>query len=184
MSATKHSSPPPSPGTVLISEDALQHRVAELAVEVSAALPDREPILVGLLTGSFVFVADLGRELSRLGVHPQIEFIETTHYGAGRRPTGRVELRRPLQRDVRGRAVLLVDDILDSGRSLTKAMEHASEREPAWLRSCVLLDKTARREVPIRADHVGFQIPDSWVIGYGLDDDGRYRELPHVARLR
>ncbi len=170
-------------GRILVEEAAIARRTAELAQAIRRELPHEEPVLVGLLTGSFVFVADLARALSRFGVRPRVHFLQTSHYGDGREPTGRVEVLRDLDVDLRGRSVLVVDDILDSGRSLAHVLSLLGDRGPTWLKSCVLLDKPAHRVERITADWVGFEIPDAWVVGYGLDDAGAYRELPFVAEL-
>ncbi len=150
---------------------------------ISKDLPDPAPLVIGILTGSFVFLADLVRALSRLDVQPQVDFMAMSHYGAATQPSGVVKLQKDTTLDVAGRAVLLVDDILDTGRSLTLARERLAARGPTWLRTCVLLDKPSRREVAIKADHVGFEVPDVWVIGYGLDAAGKGRAFPYVAAL-
>ena len=170
-------------GRILVEEPAIARRTDELAQAIRRELPDDEPVIVGLLTGSFVFVADLARALSRCGVRPRVHFLQTSHYGAGRHPQGRVAILRDLDADVKGRSVLVVDDILDSGRSLSQVLGLLGDRGATWLKSCVLLDKPARRSEGIVADWVGFEIPDAWVVGYGLDDAGAYRELPFVAEL-
>jgi hypoxanthine phosphoribosyltransferase len=170
-------------GRILVEEPAIARRNDELAQAIRRELPDDEPVVVGLLTGSFVFVADLSRALSRCGVRPRVHFLQTSHYGAGRHPQGRVALLRDLDANVKGRSVLIVDDILDSGRSLKQVRGLLEDRGASWLKSCVLLDKAGRRSEEIEADWVGFEVEDTWVVGYGLDDAGAYRELPFVAEL-
>lgn len=173
----------PRLGRILVEEAAIARRTAELAQSIRADLPDDEPVLIGLLTGSFMFVADLARALSRCGVRPRVHFLQTSLYGDGREPTGRVTVARDLDIELSGRSVLVVDDILDTGRSLSHVLGRISDRSPSWLRTCVLLDKPSRRSEELRADWVGFEVPDVWVVGYGLDDAGAHRELPHVAEL-
>jgi hypoxanthine phosphoribosyltransferase len=168
---------------ILFDEATIAARVEQLAVTVSKDLSDPALLVIGILTGSFIFVADLVRVLSRLNVEPQIDFMAVSHYGAGTQPSGLVKLEKDTTLDVTGRAVLLVDDILDTGRSLSLARDRLAARGPTWLRTCVLLDKPSRREAPIKADYVGFEIPDVWVIGYGLDAAGEGRALPYVAAL-
>jgi len=162
---------------------AIAARVEQLAREISKDLPSPAPLIIGLLTGSFIFVADLVRGLSRLNVQPQVDFMAVSHYGATTESSGLVTIGKDVTLDVSGQSVLLVDDILDTGRSLSLGRDHLAARGPMWLRTCVLLDKPSRRAVPIKADYVGFNVPDVWVIGYGLDAAGEGRALPYVAAL-
>ena len=155
----------------------------QLAAAISKDLPDPAPLVIGLLTGSFIFVADLVRAMSRLNVHPRVDFMAVSHYGATTEPSGQVKLYKDTTLDITARAVLLVEDILDSGRSLSLARDWLAARSQTWLRTCVLLDKPSRRTVPINADYVGFEIPDVWVIGFGLDAAGEGRALPYVAAV-
>ena len=155
----------------------------QLAAAISKDLPDPAPLVIGLLTGSFIFIADLVRAMSRLNVHPRVDFMAVSHYGATTEPSRLVKIVKDVTLDVSGHSVLLVDDILDTGRSLSLARDRLAARSPTWLRTCVLLDKPSRRTVPINADYVGLEIPDVWVIGYGLDADGEGRALPYVAAV-
>ena len=155
----------------------------QLAREISKDLPSPAPLIIGLLTGSFIFVADLVRGLSRLNVQPQVDFMAVSHYGATTESSGLVTIGKDVTLDVSGQSVLLVDDILDTGRSLSLARDLVRAKGPIWLRTCVLLDKPSRLAVPIEADYVGFNVPDVWVIGYGLDAAGEGRALPYVAAL-
>ncbi len=168
---------------LLFSEAEIAARVSELAQAIQRDLPSSDPIIVGLLTGSFMFVADLARAAARLGLEPRFDFLATSHYGAATTSNGTVTILKDVALDVRGRAVLLVDDILDSGRTLLSIREHLAAREPAWLRTCVLLDKPSRHLVKITADYTGFEVPDYWIIGYGLDAAGQGRALPYVATV-
>jgi hypoxanthine phosphoribosyltransferase len=169
---------------ILYDEATIGRRVSALARQLAADLPDRQPILVGLLTGSFVFVADLLRALNAEGVEPNVDFLAVSRYGAeAESASPGARILRDIDTEVRGRSVLLIDDILDTGYTLDRVVKHLAARRPAWLRSCVLLDKPARRAVPIEADYVGFEIPDVWIIGYGLDSGGRGRGLPYIAAL-
>ena len=155
----------------------------QLAAAISRDLPDPAPLVIGLLTGSFIFIADLVRAMSRLNVHPRVDFMAVSHYGAATESSGQVKLYKDTTLDITARAVLLVDDILDTGRSLSLARDLVRAKGPIWLRTCVLLDKPSRRAVPINADYVGFEIPDVWVIGFGLDAAGEGRALPYVAAV-
>lgn len=155
----------------------------QLAAAISKDLPDPAPLVIGLLTGSFIFIADLVRAMSRLNVHPRVDFMAVSHYGAATESSGQVKLYKDTTLDITARAVLLVDDILDTGRSLSLARDLVRARDPIWLRTCVLLDKPSRRVVPIKGDYVGFEILDVWVVGYGLDARDEGRALPYVAAL-
>jgi len=168
---------------ILFDEATIAARVEQLAGAISKDLPDPSPLVIGILTGSFIFVADLVRALSRLNVEPQVDFMAVSHYGAVTQSSGSAKLVKDTTLDVAGRPVLLVDDILDTGRSLSLARDRLAASGSTWLRSCVLLDKPSRREVAIKADYVGFEVPDVWVIGYGLDAAGAGRALPYVAAL-
>jgi hypoxanthine phosphoribosyltransferase len=168
---------------ILLSEAAIAGRVDELAEAIRAELPNPAPLVIGLLTGSFVFVADLVRAMARLGLEPQVDFVAVSHYGPATVPGSGVQVHKDVAVDVRGRAVLLVDDILDSGLTLQLVCARLAARAPMWLRTCVLLDKPSRRVVDMHADYVGFEVPDCWVIGCGLDCGGEGRGLPYVAAV-
>lgn len=155
-------------------------RVDALAAEIAARAP-RELLVVVVLKGSFVFAADLLRALERAGLSPTVDFLTLSSYGAGTRTSGQVTLARDLAEDVAGRHVLLVDDILDSGRTLLFARDLLAGRGAASVRSCLLLVKEGRREVAIEADHVGFAIGNLFVVGYGLDLAHRFRGLPYIG---
>ncbi len=166
---------------VLFREAMIAARVRDLALTIKQDLPSSRPVIVGLLTGSFVFVADLARAAAQLDLEPRIDFLATSHYGGTTASSGTVKMVKDVAMDVRNQAVLLVDDILDSGWTLQAVREHLVAREPAWLRTCVLLDKPSRRAVNFTADYVGFVVPDHWIIGYGLDAAGEGRALPYVG---
>jgi hypoxanthine phosphoribosyltransferase len=168
---------------VLISEASLEQRVAELTAQI-AADSDGEPlVLVGILRGSFVFLADLIRSLHRRGVRSRIDFMILESYGSGTESAGTIHLARDISLEVQGRQVMIVDDILDSGRTLSFAVGRLRARGAARVRTCVLLDKPSRRIVPFTADYCGFTVPDAFVVGYGLDYDHAYRELPWIAQV-
>ncbi len=165
----------------LITESRLRRRVQRLAGEIAEDFAGGEVLVVGLLNGSFVFVADLIRQLHVRRLPLIVDFMTVSSYGAGRRSSGRVRLLRDISVGVRGRRVLLVDDIVDTGRTLQLVQTILRRRRPALLKTCVLLDKPARRTAGCRADYVGFTIPDEFVTGYGLDDAGHHREQPFVS---
>ncbi len=164
----------------LFDEQEIQTRIEELAQEISRSVPD-EFMILGLLKGSFVFIADLARALYRVDRHPEIEFMRLSSYGLEKSSVGEVHLLGDCPMDLSGRHVLLVDDIVDTGRSIAYARAILEQREVARLWSCVLLDKPNRREVDVRVDFVGFTIDDVFVAGYGIDYAEKYRELPHIV---
>lgn len=168
---------------VLFDEKAIAARVEELAQTIAKGLPEPTPVMIGLLTGAFIFLADLFRALGRLGVEPQVDFMAVSHYGHSMQSSGLVQIHKDSALDLKGRPVLLVDDILDSGRTLRMVRDHLAARDPSWLRTCVLLDKPGRRQVAISADYIGFEVPNVWIIGYGLDARGEGRALPYVASV-
>jgi len=166
---------------VLFSEREIACRVSELAAAIAADNPRRPVALVGILRGSFVFLADLVRALHPYDLGIRVDFMILESYGAETESSGEVRLLRDFDLDVRDADVLLVDDILDTGRTLAFAKRHVEARGPRRVRTCVLLDKPARRAVPFRADYVAFECPDEFVVGYGLDYNRLYRDLPWIA---
>ncbi len=162
---------------VLIPPQRLQERVAELARAVEADYRGLEPVLVGVLRGVILFMADLIRHLT---IPITVDFMAISSYGQGRS----VRIVKDLDEDVGGRHVLLVEDIVDTGMTLKKVLEHLEAKGPASLRVCALLDKRARRLVDVPLHYVGFEIPDEFVVGYGLDFRQRYRNLPFIAALK
>ncbi len=166
----------------LFGEAAIAARVAELAEDISRAIP--EPFtVVGLLKGSFVFVADLVRALDRAGRRPRIDFITLSSYGQGRESSGAVRLVGAPPGDIAGRAVLLVDDVADSGRSLAFARDLLANLGAGEVRSCALLDKPLKRAVAVPLDFIGFTVADVFVVGYGIDHAERYRHLPYLGAI-
>ena len=164
----------------VVSGERLARRVAALGRRVAADYAGTELVVVGLLNGSVLFVADLIR---RLPGPLAVDFVGVSSYRGATRP-GRMEFTNKLRLDVRGRDVLLVDDILDTGRTLAAVRRRLEAMGAARVRICVLLDKPARREVEVVADYIGFRIPDWFVVGYGLDFEERWRNLPFIAVLR
>ena len=162
----------------LITAPKLAERVRELAQEISAEYEGKPVLIVGVLQGAYVFMADLVRHLT---IPVRCGFVMVSSYGDRTASSGRVELQLDLNQSVEGQHVLLVDDIVDSGTSISWLINHLAQREPASLRLCALLDKPARRRVPVKIDYLGFEIPDRFVVGYGIDYAGRHRELPYVG---
>lgn len=166
----------------LISENQIADRITELADELNALYADTESlILICLLKGSYMFCADLSRALN---IHHEIDFMVASSYGADTVSRGSVEILHDLRSDIFDRHVLIVEDIIDSGYTLSRVRQMLETRHPASLRICTLLDKPSRREVDVPVDFIGFEIPDEFVIGYGLDYDEKYRNLPFVGVLK
>lgn len=165
---------------VLFTADEIASRIDALATEIAADDPG-DLLVVVILKGSFVFAADLIRALERAGVSPQVDFITLASYGEGTESRGRVSLVHDLSENVAGRRLLLVDDILDSGRTLAVARDTLRERGAEEVKTCVLLDKDEARRVAIEADYVGFRIGNRFVVGYGLDLAHRFRGLSYIG---
>jgi hypoxanthine phosphoribosyltransferase len=167
-------------GEVLIEAEPLQARIAELGAEISEEYAGRDLLLVGVLKGAVFFMADLMRELS---VPCEIDFMAISSYGAATDSSGVVRILKDLDTNIAGRDVLVVEDIIDSGLTLSYLMRSLKARKPASLEICALLTKPERREIDVPVKFVGFEIPNKFVIGYGLDFAERYRNLPYVAVL-
>jgi len=165
---------------VLIEEDALQRRIAELGEEISADYAGRDLLLVGVLKGAVFFMADLMRNLT---IPCEIDFMAISSYGEGTDSSGVVRILKDLDINIDGRDVLVVEDIIDSGLTLSYLMRNLEAREPASLEICALMTKPERREIEVPVRYVGFEIPNRFVIGYGLDFGERYRNLPYVGVL-
>ena len=167
-------------GEILIEEDALQSRIRELGAEVSADYNGRELLLVGVLKGAVFFMADLMRSLT---VPCEIDFMAISSYGAATDSSGVVRILKDLDINIENRHVLVVEDIIDSGLTLSYLLRNLESREPASLEICALMTKPDRREIDVPVRYVGFEIPNRFVVGYGLDLDERHRNLPYVAVL-
>ena len=165
----------------MITEEEIKERVKELAEEVNKEYPVGELIVVGILKGCFVFMADLIREV---GLYCDLDFMAVSSYGSGTSTTGAVKINKDLGRDIEGRDVIIVEDILDSGVTLSYLKGYLENRRPASIKIVTLLDKPARRRADIRADYYGFQVPDEFVVGYGLDYAEQYRNLPYIGVLK
>lgn len=166
--------------TILITEVDLAERVTSLAKEIEKDFSGKEMVIVSLLNGTVMFLADLIRNIS---LPLRLDFIGVSSYGAGTE-SGDLVFTKELRLDVHGRDVLLVDDILDTGRTLSRVLTKLRKLKPREIKTCVLLDKPERRVEKVEADYVGFKIPNQFVIGYGLDFAERYRNLPFVGVLK
>jgi hypoxanthine phosphoribosyltransferase len=166
-------------GEVLVDEEALQRRVAELGLTISADYDGKDLVMICVLKGGVAFLVDLMRQIA---VPHEIDFLAISSYGVGQRQSsGAVRLIMDLKADIEGRDVLIVEDIVDSGRTMDYLLRTLWARKPATLRVCTLLSKPSRREVDVGLDYIGFDIPDKFVLGYGLDLDEKHRNLPYVG---
>ncbi|WP_278428433.1 hypoxanthine phosphoribosyltransferase [Pantoea dispersa] len=167
---------------VMISEQEIATRIAELGKQISEHYLNSgsEMVLVGLLRGSFMFMADLCRAID---VAHEVDFMTASSYGSGMSSTRDVKILKDLDEDIRGKDVLIVEDIIDSGNTLSKVREILQLREPKSLAICTLLDKPERREVEVPVEFVGFTIPDEFVVGFGIDYAQRYRHLPYIGKV-
>jgi hypoxanthine phosphoribosyltransferase len=168
------------PGRVLVSRDELARRVAQLGSVITRDYAGRSPLLVGVLKGAVVFLGDLVR---RIDLPLTIDFMAVSSYGAGTRSSGAVRLSADLAVSIEGRDVILVEDIVDSGRTLAYLRRNLATRRPRTLAACALLDKRERREVEVTVDYVGFVVPDRFVVGYGFDHAGHHRGLADIRSL-
>ncbi|WP_130834041.1 hypoxanthine phosphoribosyltransferase [[Erwinia] mediterraneensis] len=167
---------------VMIAQETIASRIAELGKEITEQYRDSgsEMVLVGLLRGSFMFMADLCRTID---VPHEVDFMTASSYGSGMSSTRDVKILKDLDEDIRGKDVLIVEDIIDSGNTLSKVREILQLRQPKSLAICTLLDKPERREVDVTVEYVGFTIPDEFVVGYGIDYAQRYRHLPYIGKV-
>lgn len=167
---------------VLLSEEQIQARIQELAATLKEEYADKDPVVVGVLKGVVVFFADMVRSMN---FPLQIDFMWISSY-AGTNSTGQMQVKRDISSDIKGRHVIILEDIFDTGNSLDFTYNHLMAKEPASLKICTLLDKPERRnpKVTLQADYVGFTIPNEFVVGYGLDYNEHYRNLPYVGVLK
>lgn len=167
--------------SILLSEEQIAARIKELGEQLTRDYQDKDPVFVGVLKGCFVFMADLIRSVD---IKCTMDFMAVSSYGSGTTTTGAVKINKDLSQDIAGRHVIIVEDILDSGVTLSYLTKYLSGREPASIRIVTLLDKPARRRADIKADYAGFEVPDAFVVGYGLDYDEAYRNLPFIGILK
>lgn len=165
---------------LLYSRDDIARRVRELAAVISAEYADKDLVLVGILRGAFVFLADLIRHLT---IPAAVDFIGAASYGSGSQTSGQIRITKELQIPIAGRDVLLVEDIEDTGITLQGILERVRRQNPRSLKVCTLVDKKERRLVDVKVDYVGFEIPRGFIVGYGIDYAERYRYLPEIYRI-
>jgi hypoxanthine phosphoribosyltransferase len=165
---------------VLISSAELLHKVGDLAKQLSSDYQGKDPILVGVLKGAFMFMADLVRHLD---IPVRCDFVKVSSYGVGKTSSGQVKLQLDVSLPVEGQHLVIVEDIIDTGTTTAWLLDHLRQRQPASVRICALLDKPARRQTPVPIDYRAFSIPDRFVVGYGIDCGERYRQLPYVGYI-
>jgi hypoxanthine phosphoribosyltransferase len=165
---------------LLVPRAEIEATVKRLAAAISADYRDKMPLLLGVLKGSFVFLADLIRQLD---FPLEVDFIRLSSYGSGRQTSGKVKMEHILRTAVKGRHVLVIEDIIDTGITTSFAVDYLEKKGPASLRICALTEKPSRRRVPVKVDYLGRSMPDKFLVGYGLDCDEKYRNLPDICCL-
>lgn len=165
---------------VLIDEKTIQDKVCKLASQIEKDYEGKDLTLVCILKGSTVFTVDLARKINK---DVKLEFMQISSYGGEKISSGKINLKLDLPESLEGKNILIIEDIIDTGRTLSYLIKHVKEKNPASLKLCTLLDKPERREYDVKVDYVGFQIPDKFVVGYGLDYDEIYRNLPYIAEV-
>ena len=166
---------------ILFSEEQLKARVREIAGQIDRDFAGKEPMLISVLRGSFIFMADLMRSIT---LPCTVDFMAVSSYGAGTTSSGQVKITKDLSESIEGRDIIVVEDILDSGNTLSYLLKILENRHPASIRLCTLLDKPDRRVKPVEVHYSGFTIPDAFVVGYGLDYAEKYRNLPYIGILK
>ncbi|NLN15168.1 MAG: hypoxanthine phosphoribosyltransferase [Tissierellia bacterium] len=162
---------------ILFSREEIADRVRGLGQEISKDYGNKELVVISLLRGSFIFTADLVREIT---IPVEVDFMTTSSYGHSEESSGIVEIVHDIRTDIKDRDVLIVDDIMDSGYTLEKVVEYLRGKSPRSLKICVLLDKPSRRKVDLSPDYIGFNIPDVFIVGYGLNYGDHYRNIPYI----
>lgn len=166
---------------ILLSEEEIAAKVKELGAQISADYADKNPIIISVLKGSFMFMADLVRAVT---VPCTVDFMSVSSYGSGTTSSGEVKIVKDFDESIAGRHIIVVEDILDSGRTLSYLMKNMKARGAASISLCTFLDKPDRRVVPVEVAYKGFTVPDAFIVGYGLDYDQQYRNLPYVGVLK
>jgi hypoxanthine phosphoribosyltransferase len=165
---------------VIITREEIAKRIAELAAEIRRDYKGKNPLLIGILKGSFVFLSDLMRSMN---MPVEVDFVRLSSYGAGTENSGKIKLVKDVEIPIKGRHVLVVEDIIDRGLTVRFLLDYLSFRKPSSLKLCALFDKPSRRKVEVPIDYVGFTIPDAFVVGYGLDLNEKFRYLPDLCVL-
>ncbi len=165
-------------GRTLLTEGEIAQTVQKLADAINRDYPEGELVVVGILKGCFVFLSDLVRKLN---ADVKVHFMQVSSYGAGTVSSGKIQIKKDLEVDIAGKHVLLAEDIIDSGHTLHQLIPLLEKRNPASIKVCTLLSKPSRRQVEFEAEYTGFEIPDEFIVGYGLDCGEAYRQLPYIA---
>jgi hypoxanthine phosphoribosyltransferase len=165
---------------VLISQDEIRQAVSKLASEIRRDYQGKQPLLIGILKGSFVFMADLVREL---GLPVEIDFVKLSSYGSGTETSGKVKIVQGLKAQIKDRDVLVVEDIVDTGLTVSFLMKYLQKKKPASLKLCALTDKPLRHKVTLPIDYLGFTVPDKFIVGYGIDWNEKFRHLRDICYL-
>jgi hypoxanthine phosphoribosyltransferase len=164
----------------LFTGEQIEAAVNRLAAEITKNYCDKNPVLIGILKGVFIFMADLVR---RLDFPLEVEFVRLSSYGSGQQTSGRVKVVQGLSFPVKDRHIIIIEDIIDSGITVAFLIDYLAKEKPASLKLCTLMDKPSRRRKPVKIDYLGFEVPDKFLVGYGLDCDEQYRNLPDVCYL-
>jgi len=165
---------------ILFNHDEIKATVRRLAAEIKDDYQTKNPLLIGVLTGSFMFMADLVRFLD---FPLEVEFVRLSSYGRGRQSSGKVRVVKGLTSSIKGRDVLIIEDIVDTGLTTSFLLDYLRKKKPASLKLCTLTDKPSRRQTPVIIDYLGFTVPDKFLAGYGLDWDEKFRSLPDICYL-
>ena len=162
----------------LITQGKINQAVANLAAEINRDYRGKQPLLIGILKGSFVFMADLVRQLD---LPIEVDFVKLSSYGSGTRTSGKVKVVQGLKSPIKGKDVLIVEDIVDTGLTISFLMDNLRKKRPASLKLCVLVDKPSEHKVPVTIDYLGFTVPDKFIVGYGIDWNEKFRQLPDIC---
>ena len=165
---------------ILLSRDQIAKTVTRLALEINRDYQGKQPLLISVLKGSFVFMADLIRQLD---LPLDLDFVKVASYGAARESSGKVRVVQGVKTPVKGRDVLVIEDIVDTGITISFLLDYLDKKRPASLKLCALTDKPSRRRVTVPIDYLGFSVPNKFIVGYGLDCDEKFRNLPHICTL-
>lgn len=165
---------------VLFTQEKIKQAIIRLASEIRNDYKGKQPLIVAILKGSFVFLADLIRELN---MPLEVDFVKLSSYGSGKETSGKVKMAQGLNTPIKGRHVLVVEDIVDTGLTISSLLDNLKRKKPASLKLCALTDKPSRRKVPVTIDYLGFTVPDKFIVGYGIDWDEKFRYLPNICTI-
>jgi len=166
--------------TVLFTQEEVKQTIDRLASEIKKDYKDKKPLLICILKGSFIFTADLIRQIN---MPLEVDFVKLSSYGPNKTTSGKVKMIQGLNTPIKGRDVLVVEDIIDTGLTISALLDYLGKKKPASLKLCALADKPSRRNVPVTIDYLGFTVPDKFIIGYGIDWDEKFRYLPNICYI-